>query len=222
MEKKKHPIRSIFITGLVAMLPLVLTLYLLKIIYSIIVSNLAPLFSKFAVLYKVKIPESLEGVVTIVLLVFFIFLVGLLTRLYIGKLLLKLLDKIVSTIPLANTIYTAVKQMIDSFGSSTSNFRKVVLLHALNANNYCIGFVVRDTQAAINAPIGEPAYNVFVPTAPNPTSGFIVIISKKECIDLSISVEEGVKFILSVGLLNFSTPEEAERKIEQTVDSNTK
>jgi uncharacterized membrane protein len=146
--------------------------------------------------------------------------VGLLTRLYVGKLLLKLLDKIVSTIPLANTIYTAVKQMIESFGSSASNFRKVVLLHTLNADNYCIGFVVRDTQPSINAAVAEPAYNVFVPTAPNPTSGFIIIIPKRQCIDLPISVEEGVKFILSVGLLNFSAPEEAESKIKETLNSS--
>ncbi|MDR2400805.1 MAG: DUF502 domain-containing protein [Deferribacteraceae bacterium] len=216
--EKKHPIRNIFITGIVAILPLALTIYLLKLLYGIIASNLTPLSARFAVFFKVNVPEALMGIVTVVLFVVFIFLVGLLTRLYIGKLLLKLLDKIVSTIPLANTIYIAVKQMLDSFGSSTSNFRKVVMLHAVNSDNYCIGFVVRDTQEALMPTVEVPAYNVFVPTAPNPTSGFILIVPKVQCHDLPISVEEGVKFVLSVGLLNFSAPAEAEKKIKESLN----
>jgi uncharacterized membrane protein len=219
--EKKHPIRNIFITGIVALLPLALTVYLLKLLYGIIVDNLTPLSARFAAFYKVNIPESLMGVVTVVLFAVFIFVIGLLTRVYIGKLLLRLLDRVVSTIPLANTIYTAVKQMIDSFGSSTSNFRKVVILHAVNPLNYCIGFVVRDTQPALNAAIGEQSYNVFVPTAPNPTSGFIFVVPKSQCIDIPISVEEGVKFILSVGLLNFATPAEAESKIKETLNNDS-
>jgi uncharacterized membrane protein len=215
---KKHPIRNIFITGIVAMLPLILTVYLLKILYSLIVSNLTPLAAKITVLYKVNIPESLMGIVTVLIFVIFVFLIGLLTRVYVGKLLLSMLDKLVSTIPLANTIYTIVKQMLDSFGSSAGNFRKVVLVQAFG--NYCIGFVVRETQPLLDAYVTEPCYNVFVPTAPNPTTGFAFIIPQSKCVDLPVGVDEGVKFVLSVGLLNFTTPEEAKHKVNETLNTN--
>jgi uncharacterized membrane protein len=215
---KKHPIRNIFITGIVAMLPLILTVYLLKILYNLIVSNLTPLAAKITVLYKVNIPESLMGIMTVIIFVVFVFLIGLLTRVYIGKLLLSLLDKIVSSIPLANTIYTIVKQMLDSFGSSAGNFRKVVLVQA--CGHYCVGFVVRETQPLLNNYVAGPCYNIFVPTAPNPTTGFALIIPQSQCVDLPIGVDEGIKFVLSVGLLNFATPEEVKQKVKETLNTN--
>ena len=201
-KKKERPLRRIFITGIVAMLPLVVTIYILKFLYNLIVSNLKPLSNKLALAYNLDLPESLIGAATIVLFVLIVFLVGLLTRMYIGRLLISLMEKTVTSIPLANTIYSAIKQMIESFQSSTNNFEKVVLVNFPHKNIYCVGLVVRDSQKLLSDILGEPCYNVFVPTAPNPTSGFITVIPQSACKEMPITVEEGVKFIFSVGLIN--------------------
>jgi uncharacterized membrane protein len=132
---------------------------------------------------------------------------------FIGKWLLGFLDKLISGIPVAKSIYKAIRQLVDSFGSSTENFSKVVLVEFPHTNIYCIGLVVKDAQTIIEDALGEPCYNTFVPTAPNPTSGFICVIPKKNCIDVSLTVEEGIKFIFSLGIINFNSRDEAENFI---------
>lgn len=201
-NKSGGKMKKIFITGFLAMLPLVITIYIIKILYGLIVRNLMPFFNKLAAAYKIDIPDSLMGVLTVILFVLLVFGVGILTRMYIGKILIGLLEKAVTNIPVVNTIYTAIKQMIDSFGSSSNNFEKVVLVDFPRAGIKCVGYVVRTSQPLFLSAIGEECYNVFVPTAPNPTSGFVTIVPVKDCIELPVSVEDGVKFVFSVGVIN--------------------
>ncbi|MDR2883807.1 MAG: DUF502 domain-containing protein [Deferribacteraceae bacterium] len=201
MNKK---IRNIFITGIVAILPLVVTFYILRFLYGLIVSNLTPLVEQVTGMAQVELPEPLVGIITVVVFLTFIFILGLLTRIYVGRLLIGLVDKTAANIPFVNTIYTAIKQMVDSIGSSGDNFQKVVMVNFLGTDTQCIGFVVRDSQVVLSRHIPEPCYNVFIPTAPNPTSGFITVIPVSKCTDVPISVEEGVKFVISVGLMNFT------------------
>jgi uncharacterized membrane protein len=211
--KKSGGLKSIFFAGLMAMLPLVITLYLLKVLYSIVVSNLTPIFNRISVAYNVALPESLTGITAILLFLIFLFVIGLLSKMFIGKWLLGFLDKLISGIPVAKSIYKAIRQLVDSFGSSAESFSKVVLVEFPHTNVYCVGLVVKDSQNVIEDVIGEPCYNTFVPTAPNPTSGFITVIPKRNCIDLPLSVEEGIKFIFSLGIINFDSRESAEKFI---------
>ncbi|MDR2870348.1 MAG: DUF502 domain-containing protein [Deferribacteraceae bacterium] len=201
-SKKRNPIKQIFITGIVALLPLVVTFYILRFMYNLIVSNLTPLFNRIVAMYNIPLPESASGVVTIVLFLLIVFLVGILTRLYLGRLIISLIEKTVTNIPIANVIYSAIKQMIDSVQATSNNFEKVVLVEFPHDGIYCVGLVVRKSQKLMDMVVGEPCYNVFVPTAPNPTSGFITIIPVNNCKELPLTVEEGVKFIFSVGLIN--------------------
>jgi uncharacterized membrane protein len=150
------------------------------------------------------LPEPLVGIFTVVVFLSILFTLGLLTRIYIGRFLIGLVDKTAANIPFVNTIYTGIKQMVDSIGSSGENFQKVVMIDFLGEGVKCIGFVVRDSQAAISEHIGEPCYNVFISTAPNPTSGFITVIPVSKCTDMPITVEEGIKFVISVGIMNFN------------------
>ncbi len=216
-KKKEHIIRRIFITGIVAMLPLVVTVYILKILYGLIVSNLMPLFVRLAHLYHVAIPEAFMGILTVAMFILLIFLIGLLTRLYVGRFLLNLVEKTITAIPLANTIYNAIKQMIDSFKSSSNNFQKVVLVNFPSDKAYCLAFVVKDSQPILTKAMGVPSYNVYVPTAPNPTSGFITIFPVSGCVELDVTVEEGIKFILSVGLINFTSDADAKTQIKNKI-----
>ncbi|MDR0453432.1 MAG: DUF502 domain-containing protein [Deferribacteraceae bacterium] len=213
--KNDHFVKHTVITGLVAMLPLVITIYILKILYNLIVSNLMPFFVKIAGIYQIEVSETRMGIITVILFIIITFMVGLLTRLYVGRFLLNLLEKTVANIPLANTIYNAIKQMIDSFNSSGNNFKKVVLVNFPSDSSYCLGFVVKDTQPVIAKELKEASYNVFIPTAPNPTSGFVAIFPVIKCVEINISVEEGIKFILSVGIINFKNDEEARTQLEK-------
>ncbi len=112
-----------------------------------------------------------------------------------------------SSIPIARTIYYGTKQVIDSFKSTSgSSFSKVVLVEFPRRDMWMIGFVVKDSQKTISNKLfgNRDAYNIFIPTAPNPTSGYISIVPKDEVKEINISVEEGIKFVLSIGLVNFN------------------
>lgn len=216
-EKTKHTFRRIFITGIAAMLPLVITFYLLKFMYSLVVSNLSPLFVMLATTYHIDIPESLVGIFTVFLLVAFILLVGILTRMYVGRLLLNILDKTASGIPFVKSIYNVIKQMIDSFGSTSKSFDRVVLVEFPKSEVYCVAFVVKSTQSALENVVGEKCLNIYVPTAPNPTSGFITVIPERNVHDVPIGVDEGLKFILSIGIINFNCKEQAEQALTDNI-----
>ncbi|GAB7140169.1 DUF502 domain-containing protein [Deferribacterales bacterium RsTz2092] len=199
--QKENIIYKIFITGCLAVLPLLLTLYILDFLYGLVTSNLLPLFSSIASKFGAQLSERVLGVFTLLFVVIFIFLVGLFMRVYIGKRLAKLIDVVITRIPLVKTIYSSIKQMFDSFGSS-NNFEKVVLVKFPSSNLNSIGFVVRSSQRLFNEALGKESYNVFVPTAPNPTSGFVVIVPVAECIELDVGTNEAFRFVLSVGLLD--------------------
>jgi len=212
-EKKDHFIRRIFITGIVAMLPLAVTVYVLKILYGLIVSSLMPFIAKIADMKNVEISESLLEIFTVIIFLLIIFLVGILTRLYVGKFFFNIMEKTIGSIPLANSIYNAIKQMIESFKSSSNSFQKVVLVNFPSDKAYCLGFVVKNSQPLIEKALGCESYNVFIPTAPNPTSGFVAVFPVDKCLELDATVEEGVKFILSAGIVNFKNDEEAKKLI---------
>ena len=212
-EKKDHFVRRIFITGIVAMLPLAVTVYVLKILYGLIVSSLMPFIAKIADMKNVEISESLLEIFTVIIFLLIIFLVGILTRLYVGRFFFNVMEKTIDSIPLANSIYNAIKQMIESFKSSSNSFQKVVLVNFPSDQAYCLGFVVKNSQPLIENALGCASYNVFIPTAPNPTSGFVAVFPADKCIELDATVEEGVKFILSAGIVNFKNDEEAKKLI---------
>lgn len=123
---------------------------------------------------------------------------------YLGKLFIKMLDNIMTHIPIARSIYNATKQVIDSFGNTSgSSFSKVVLIEFPRRDMWMIAFLVRDSLPVMQeASTKEESVNVFIPTAPNPTSGFIAIVPKKDIREIDITVEEGIKFVLSIGIIN--------------------
>jgi uncharacterized membrane protein len=211
--EKKRSLKNIFITGIVALMPLVVTFYIIRIFYNLIVSNLHPVFLRIAAAYKVSVPESLTGIVTVALFVLLVLLVGVLTRMYVGKLMLTLIDRTAASIPVVSSIYNAIKQIIESFHSSTDNFQKVVLVEFPKSGVYCMGFVVKKTPPVVADVVGVPCLNIYLPTAPNPTSGFITVMPEASCMDLDITVEQGIKFIFSVGIINFDSPKEAKAAV---------
>lgn len=197
-------IKKIFIAGILSLLPIIVTVYLLYFLYNFIVSKASPLVKKIAHQYNYDFSEYVFQIATFIIIILFIFLIGIFTRMYLGRLFMKILDNIMTHIPIARLIYNAAKQVIDSFSNTSgSSFSKVVLVEFPRRDMWMIAFLVRDALPVMqDISTKEESSNVFIPTAPNPTSGFIAVVPNKDIRELDITVEEGVKFVLSVGIIN--------------------
>jgi uncharacterized membrane protein len=137
----------------------------------------------------------------VVLTLFAILLVGLLTANFIGRRLLLWWEALLRRIPVVNFIYSSVKQVSDTlFSPSGQAFRKAVLLQFPRSGTWAVGFVVGSPGENIGGVVGAGALTVYVPTAPNPTSGYIVIVQQQELVELDITVDDALKFVVSMGV----------------------
>ena len=135
----------------------------------------------------------------ILLSVIFITIVGGLSVSFIGKKFLTILNDLLKKIPVLRTIYSAIGQMTESFTKTESNQKSVVLLEYPRKGVWAVGFATKENHGIIKNKINEELINVFVPTTPNPTSGFLLMIPKKDLIYLDVSFEQASKFIVSAG-----------------------
>lgn len=206
-------LKSVFIAGILALLPFVITVYFLYFLYNVIISNATPIVKQIARQYHFDFNEYIFQVITFVIIILLVFFIGVLTRLYFGKMIIKLLDSFIAKIPIARSIYNATKQVVESFKNSTgTSFSKVVLVEFPRRDMWMVAFLVRDSLGfMVDASTKGESCNVFIPTAPNPTSGFIAVVPKKDVRELDITVEEGVKFVLSVGIINLNSPSDIEK-----------
>lgn len=206
-------LKSVFIAGILALLPFVITVYFLYFLYNVIISNATPIVKQIARQYHFDFNEYIFQIITFVIIILLVFFIGVLTRLYFGKMIIKLLDNFIAKIPIARSIYNATKQVVESFKNSTgTSFSKVVLVEFPRRDMWMVAFLVRDSLGfMVDASTKEESCNVFIPTAPNPTSGFIAVVPKKDVRELDITVEEGVKFVLSVGIINLNSPSDIEK-----------
>ncbi len=221
-EKKKRSlsssVRQIFITGFLVITPLIVTVYLILFMYKLLTTDLMPVISKFADKQSITISPYLLQFFTLVIVILIIFFVGLITRMYFGRKLIKLLDSIMSRIPIAKTIYNGTKQVIDSFSmTSNSRFSKVIMVEYPRRDMWMIGFIIKDTETFMSeCTTGEESYNIFIPTAPNPTSGYVAVVTKDDVKEIDVSVEDGIKFVLSVGIIAIK-PSNAEQVIKKVL-----
>src|SRR5437762_12755729 len=138
----------------------------------------------------------------LLLAVLLIGLVGGLARYYFGKKLIELVDLALLQVPLLNKIYSTIKQVNQAFSpSSKSSFKQVVLVEFPRAGQYSVGFVTGEDHKEVQQKTKEHVFSVFVPTTPNPTSGFLVLVPEKEITKLDMSVADGIKFIISLGAI---------------------
>ena len=188
-------IRSMFGRGVVVLVPLVITVWVLDGLFNTIDGLISPLFDE--ILHR-HIPGL--GVVSMVVL---IFLVGGLSRNLIGRGLLRAFENVISSIPLARTIYGAMRDVISAFqpGRKGKSFREVVLIEYPRPGLSTIGFVTNELTFA--HPGVDPAemISVYLPNPPNPTSGFLVLVPRSQARVLDMTVEEGLKLVLSGGII---------------------
>jgi uncharacterized membrane protein len=138
--------------------------------------------------------------------------VGLLTRNYIGKRIIQWLDTGMMHIPVLNKFYGAIKQVNDSFSGSKNSFKTVVLVEFPREGAYSVGFLTSDDNVEASRKIGEKLVSVFIPTTPNPTSGFLVLVPENKITKLDMSVADGVKYIVSLGAIAPELPPEVKPK----------
>ena len=201
-KKKKSfalKLRNYFITGIVVLIPIGFTLYLTKILISIS-SKLIPSEINPNSYLDFSIP-GLEIFLTMV----FITIVGGLSLSFLGKKFLQIIDDLFKRIPILRTIYSAIGQMTESFTQNKNNKKSVVLIEYPRKGTWAVGFATKDNKGEIKNKTKRNLVNVFVPTTPNPTSGFLLMFPKEEVIYLDISFEEASKFIVSAGTSNPKT-----------------
>ncbi len=139
-------------------------------------------------------------IVALGLAMFLVGLVGLAARHYFGRRLISWIENLLLRVPLLNKVYSAIKQVSDAFSSSKKTaFRTVVLVEFPRKGLYSVGFLTNDQHEEVYARTGKKVICVFVPTTPNPTSGFLVLTPEEEVVKLEMSVAEGIKYIISLG-----------------------
>jgi len=189
-------IRNNFIAGIVVLIPIGITLYLtlfiIKISGRIIPKGINP--NNYL---PFDIP-GLEILIAVIIITFF----GWLSLSFLGKKFFELFNSVLKKIPILRTIYSAIGQMTESFTKSDNNEKSVVLLEYPRKGIWVVGFATKENQGIIKEKIKEDLINIFVPTTPNPTSGFLLMLPKKDLIYLNVSFEQASKFIVSAGTTN--------------------
>ena len=189
-------LRNYFITGIVVLVPIGITLYLTTFFVSIS-SNIIPK----EINPNSYLPFSIPGL-EILLSVIFITIIGWLSLSFIGKKILQLVNETLKRIPILRTIYSAIGQMTESLAPKKGSKKSVVLGEYPRKGSWAVGFATKDNKGEISKKTNSNLVNVFVPTTPNPTSGFLLMFPKNEVIYLDMSFEEASKFIVSAGTSN--------------------
>ena len=199
MTKKKakkslfSTIRNNFIAGIVVLIPIGITLYL-TLFFIKISSKILPKEINPNHYLPYNIP-GLEILISIILITF----VGWISLSFIGKKLFDLFENFLNKIPILRTIYSAVGQLTETFAKSKGDKKSVVLVEYPRKGVWAVGFATKENTQIMKEKIGDDVVNVFLPTTPNPTSGFLLMFPKKDVIFLDISFEQASKFIVSAG-----------------------
>ena len=186
-------LRNYFIAGIVVLVPIGITLYLTRFFISIssklIPNELNP---------NSYLPFAIPGL-EILLAIIFITIIGSLSLSFIGKKILKIFNDILKRIPILRTIYSAIGQMTETLAPKKGSKKSVVLVEYPRKGSWAVGFATRENDGEISKKTNTNLINVFVPTTPNPTSGFLLMFPKDEIIYLDMTFEEASKFIVSAG-----------------------
>ena len=199
-EQKKRSIlikfRNYFFAGIVVLIPLAITLYftlfLINISSKILPKELNP---------NHYLPYEIPGV-EIIISILLITIIGWISLSFIGKKLLEIFNNILKRIPFLRTIYSAIVQMIETFTKREEGKKNVVLVEYPRKGSWAVGFATKDNTGEITNKTKKNLVNVFIPTTPNPTSGFLLMFPKEEIIYLDMTFEEASKFIVSAGTSN--------------------
>ncbi len=194
--------RRFFFTGFLVTTPILITLYVTWLVITFVdnkVANLLPEYLDFRKAFPFQIPG-----LGLVIVIFFTTIIGALTPGLIGRTFLKIGERIVSKMPIIRTVYSSIKQIMETIMSTNSkSFRDVVLVEYPRKGIWVIGFVTAQTKGEVQKKLNnnKQMINIFVPTTPNPTSGFLLFVSKDDLKYLKMTVDQAVKLVISGGIV---------------------
>jgi uncharacterized membrane protein len=192
--------RKYFITGLLILVPLAITAWVLNLVISTMDQSLLFVPERWQphTLFGFDIP-GLGTLLTVVI----VFLTGLLTNNLVGNYVLRVWEKLLKRIPLVNSLYSSVKQVSDTLLSSSGNaFRKAVMIPYPHQNSYTIAFLTGTPGGDVKNHLVGDYVSVYVPTTPNPTSGFFLMMARKDVVELDMTVDAALKYIVSMGVVS--------------------
>ena len=203
-EKKKgnkftNFIKRYFFTGLLISAPIGATIYITIFIVEFITGLVPQRFNPNGLLPEI-IGYKIPGLELIIAFISFI-LIGLIFSTLFGRAILGYFDHLAARIPIAGNVYKAIKQITETFSSADQAYQKVVLIEYPRKDIYAIGFMTGETKGEIKEKEKSEMVNVFVPTTPNPTSGFLLFIPKSDIVELDMSVEDAIKLVVSAGMV---------------------
>ena len=192
-----------FFKGILISVPVIITFYIAWGLIKFFDKQASPLLGTF--------PYEIPGFGLIAVFIFFA-LIGFITTGLFGRMFSSFFEKILSKMPVLRNIYSGLKQLFEAILTSKSNsFREVILIEYPRKGIWAMGFLTGNTKGEVNRKTKNQMVNIFLPTTPNPTSGFLLFLPKNDVLRLSMTVEEGIKMIISAGML---TPEEKQKEIK--------
>lgn len=193
-------LRGRFLAGMVIAAPIAITFYVLQFLINFIDNRVKPLLPP-ALQPETYTNYAIPGFGVLMMIVALTILGAVATNL-IGRSVISAADRILSRLPIVRNVYAAFKQLTEVIANNQqTSYDRVVLIEYPKRGSWCIGFVSTGARGEIRSRLGEGHIGVFVPTTPNPTSGFLMYVKEEECIDMDMSIEEGAKMILSAGLV---------------------
>jgi len=199
-ETRITSLRNAFFTGLLLVAPLVVTIWALRVIIGVVGGAISPLVTPYLPDPLAHLPNLVWDILNTGIVLGLVALLGYLSRLFLGRYFGAVAERFVQTIPGVGTFYNAVKQIVDTFGAGDRNqFNKVVLVPFPRPGAYTIGFLTNKERAEPSQYFAEEHWAVFVPTCPSPTNGFFMWVPRREVIELTMSVGEGMKVVISCG-----------------------
>lgn len=200
-KEKKSIVRKSFISGLLVLLPVWLTIFIILILFKWISSLSMPILSPFLKLFTSDSQwvEVLAKIASFFLTLIIIFFVGFFTNIWFGKKLYDFFENLFVKIPLIGTIYSGLKKLFSFFAKSddtTKNFQKVIFVPFPTKDSYCVAFSTG--EKIIN---GQKYYSTFMPSTPNPTTGFLMLVKAEDVIESDYTVEEAIQYIISAGIV---------------------
>ena len=204
-------IRNAFISGLVLLAPLGVTIFVVNLLRTKIGAPVSKPIRAFLFRQIETIPEWLNTIIeysAILVVILIITVLGFLSNYFLGKLLVRSTERIIHAVPFLNTVYRTVQQIVETFSKQQKAiFQQVVLVEYPRKGVYVVGFLTSRAKGEVQQITHSELLNIFVPTTPNPTSGFLLMVPENEIIYMQMSVGDGMKLIVSGGAVTPPTPQ---------------
>lgn len=202
--RKSHFLRNAMITGVLILIPLFVTYLLVAFLFNLLSNSGTPVLRWVLSVFNLDGLDWLTPLIpfiNLLIVLVLIFLVGVFGTNIVGRRVLAAVNQLVMSLPMVSTIYGAVKQLVETLHGPRRSFQRVVLIEYPRRGAWMMGLVATPRPDVFNLTSGDNLLSVFIPTTPNPTSGFLVLVPEDEVIDTDYNIEEAFKFIVSSGIV---------------------